>query len=97
MKTTLINPQMKTADGLVTVDHTRATLALELGIDRIPARIHQPTDVLPKSMTIPGRERFGSSKTWGEAIEYRASTQVPPLPPTGTTIPPTLPKSKVKT
>jgi hypothetical protein len=79
---------VKTADGLVTLDHTRAALALEAGITRIPANIHLATDLLPESML----GRFGPSTTWGEAAAYRASMQRPPLPPTGTTTPPKLPR-----
>ncbi|MBE2197081.1 MAG: hypothetical protein IAE79_00630, partial [Anaerolinea sp.] len=79
---------VSTPDGLVTVDHTRATIALEMNMQTVPARIHFPSDPLPSSMA----NRFGSSTTWGEAIAYRAANQIPPLSPTGTTIPPRLPK-----
>ncbi|TDH19697.1 hypothetical protein EXU57_22585, partial [Segetibacter sp. 3557_3] len=79
---------VETPVGLVTVDHTRAAVALELGITQIPARIHKLSETLPSEMA----GRFGNSKTWGDAIAYRASTQTPPLPPTGTTTPPKLPK-----
>ena len=78
---------VKTADGLVTVDHTRAAVALEQGIKSIPATLHLPTDPLPPSMI----GRFGNATTWGEAAAYRAARQRPPLPPTGTPIPPKLP------
>lgn len=76
-----------TVDGLVTVDHTRAAVALELGMDEIPARIHAPTELLPSNM----QGRFGNATTWGEAIAQRASSQHPSLPPTGTLTPPKLP------
>jgi hypothetical protein len=79
---------VQTSDGLVTVDHTRAVIALELNMESIPARIHLPSDPLPSSMS----GRFGSSTTWGEAIAYRAANQRPPLPPTGTTTIPRLPR-----
>jgi hypothetical protein len=85
---------VETADGLVTVDHTRAAIALELGMDRIPARIHQPDEPLPVDMI--RRARFKAAdgtvaKTWGEAIAIRAGRQRPPLPSTGTEHVPRLP------
>ncbi|MCE9573645.1 MAG: hypothetical protein K8W52_10855, partial [Deltaproteobacteria bacterium] len=79
---------VRTADGIATVDHTRAAVALELGIKSIPARVHLPGDALPATMT----GRFGSSTTWGQAVAFRVSRQKPPLPPTGTLTPPRLPK-----
>jgi filamentous hemagglutinin len=81
---------VRTADGLATVDHTRAAVALEQGITSIPARAHLPTDPLPTSMA----GRFGNATTWGEAVAYRAANQRPPLPPTGTPNPPKLPPPK---
>jgi uncharacterized Zn-binding protein involved in type VI secretion len=78
---------VRTSEGLVTVDHTRAAVAMELGIDTIPVRVHLPSSPLPPSMA----GRFGSARTWGEAIAHRAAMQRPPLPPTGTTVPPRLP------
>jgi len=83
---------VRTPDGLVTVDHTRAAIALEYGIKEIPVRVYMPDDLLPVSMTSGLRPRFGPSTTWGEAAAYRASRQVPPLPPTGTPTPPRLPR-----
>jgi hypothetical protein len=85
---------VNTADGLVTVDHTRAAVALEYGTTEIPVRVYLPDDLLPVGMTSGPRPRFGPSTTWGEAAAYRASRQVPPLPPTGTTTPPKLPRRK---
>ncbi|WP_127102301.1 MULTISPECIES: hypothetical protein [unclassified Asaia] len=79
---------IQTQDGLATVDHTRAAVALELGIDSIPARVHLPSEPLPTSMI----GRFGNASTWGEAAAYRAGNQRPPLGPTGTPTPPKLPK-----
>lgn len=79
-----------TNDGITTLDHTRAAVALEKGIPTIPANVHLPNDLLPTSMA----GRFGDAKTWGEAAAYRAGMQRPPLPPTGTTVPPRLPKPK---
>ena len=70
------------------VDHTRAAVALELGIESIPARVHLPGDVLPASMA----GRFGSATTWGDAAAFRAAGQRPPLLPTGTPTPPRLPR-----
>jgi len=81
---------VRTVDGLVTVDHTRAAVALEQGITSIPATVHLPTDLLPASMA----GRFGNATTWGEAAAYRAANQRPPLPPTGTPNPPKLPTPK---
>lgn len=78
---------VRTEDGLVTVDHTRAVIALELDLGPIPARVHMPSDPLPDDMI----GRFGSAKTWGDAAAFRAASQRPPLPPTGTTTVPRLP------
>ncbi|MEQ6352893.1 DUF6862 domain-containing protein [Ralstonia pseudosolanacearum] len=82
---------VQTAAGIVTVDHTRAAVALEQGITSIPARVHLPSAPLPADMA----GRFGSATTWGEAAAYRAANQRPPLPPTGTTTPPKLPVPKI--
>jgi filamentous hemagglutinin len=82
---------VQTADGIVTVDHTRAAIALEQGITSIPATVHLPSDPLPTDMV----GRFGSATTWGDAAAYRAANQRPPLPPTGTTTPPRLPAPKI--
>ncbi|MBU1218204.1 hypothetical protein KKF97_00200, partial [Myxococcota bacterium] len=79
---------VRTADGLVTLDHTRAGVALELGIKKIPVRVHLPSDPLPANMI----GRFGSAKTWGEAVVFRTANQRPPLPSTGTQTPPRLPR-----
>ena len=81
---------VSTSDGLVTVDHTRAAVALELGIEQIPVRVHLPNEPLPASMI----GRFGNATTWAEAAAYRAANQRPPLPPRGTTDPPRLPKAQ---
>ncbi|WP_196487177.1 DUF637 domain-containing protein, partial [Burkholderia territorii] len=82
---------VQTTDGIVTVDHTRAAIALEQGITSIPATLHLPTDPLPPDMV----GRFGNATTWGDAAAYRAANQRPPLPPTGTTTPPKLPKPRM--
>lgn len=84
---------VETNKGLVTVDHTRAAVALELGMEKIPAMIHHPAEPLPSKMVEIRRfvSREGKvATTWGEAIAYRASRQTPPLPPTGTKTPPRL-------
>ena len=77
---------VKTPSGMVTVDHTLAAVALELGMSKIPVRVHRPHDKLPQEMV----GRFGSSTTWGEAIAQRAGNQVPPPPANGTDIPPVI-------
>ena len=79
---------VQTNEGLVTIDNTRVAVAKELGIENIPARVHSPSESLPPDM----KGRFGSATTWGEAVTYRTSTQNPPLPPTGTTQMPRMPK-----
>jgi RHS repeat-associated protein len=91
---------VETPDGLVALDHTRAAVALELGIKQIPVRVHKPTDPLPADMISgPNGPRFSTASgdrfatTWGEAAAIRAGRQTPPLPPTGTTAPPRLPKN----
>ena len=90
---------VETPDGLVTLDHTRAAVALELGIKEIPVRVHKASDPLPAEMiTGPNGPRFtandgsGHATTWGEAAAIRGGNQNPPLPPTGTTTPPRMPK-----
>jgi RHS repeat-associated protein len=82
---------VQTSEGLVTLDHTRAVVAHELGIQRVPIRIHMPSEPLPPAML----ERFGPGvRTWGEAAAQRAARQRPPLPPTGTPTPPRLPEPR---
>lgn len=79
---------VQTLQGYTTVDNTRPAVAHELGIESIPARVHAPSDPLP-----PGdARRFGGASTWGEAAAYRASTQRPPLPRTGSPNLPRLPR-----
>lgn len=70
-------------EGLVTLDHARAAVALELGIGSIPVRVHGIDESLPSSMT----GRFGDSIIWGETVTYRSGNQNPKLPPLGTTTP----------
>lgn len=79
-----------TEQGLVTVDHTRAAVAIELNMTRVPVRIHLPGELLPPEML----GRFGNARTWGEAAAQRAAAQRPPLPPTGTPTPPRLPRPR---
>jgi RHS repeat-associated protein len=82
---------VETADGIVTLDHTRAAVALELGIRQIPVRVHQPQSLLPWSMRNSYWNRFGNTaRTWAEAVALRAFGQRPPLPNTGTPKPPKL-------
>jgi len=76
---------VETVDGIATVDHTRAAVALELGIRQIPVRVHRPQSLLPWSMRNWYWNRFGNTaSTWGEALALRAFGQRPPLPNTGT-------------
>ena len=83
---------VRTPDGLVTVDHTRAAVAVEKGVGTLQARVYEASDPLPKDML--ANKRFGDATTWGEAAAYRAGNQRPPLPPTGTKTIPKLPKPK---
>jgi hypothetical protein len=77
---------VRTPSGLVTIDNTRPAVAREFGIREVPARIHAMDEPLPPADS----GRFGGAKTWGEALKYRTSTQVPSLPPYGTPKPPKL-------
>ena len=70
-------------EGLVTLDHARAAITLELGIGSIPVRVHGIDESLPSSMT----GRFGDPIIWGETVAYRSENQNPKLPPLGTTTP----------
>jgi hypothetical protein len=83
---------VQTQEGLVTIDNTRPAVALELGIESIPARVHAPSDPVPPHMF----ERFGDAKTWGEVLARRVARQDPPLPPGGASTRPRLPKEKKK-
>jgi RHS repeat-associated protein len=84
---------VRTADGLVTVDHTRAAVALEQEITQVPVRIHAPGEALPADMlTRPWNRAGGTASTWGEAVALRGAGQSPPIGPTGTPTPPRLPK-----
>lgn len=88
---------VRTPDGVTTIDNTRVAVAREQGIESIPVRVHEPGEPLPPDMQ-PGPDgtggRFGSAKTWGEALANRTANQKPPLPPTGTDQPPRMPKPK---
>lgn len=80
-----------TEDGLVTLDHTRPAVALGLGMEDIPVRVHMPNEPLPPEMLGRPWNRFGqTAKTWGEAAALRGAGQTPPLGPTGTPTPPRL-------
>ena len=83
---------VRTPSGYVTVDHTRAAVALELGMETVPATVHEPSDLLPDSMIGRFQSKAGEiAKTWGEAAAFRASRQSPSLPPDGSPNPPKLP------
>lgn len=83
-------PKYQKLSGIVTVDHTRAAVALEQGITSILATLHFPSDLLRADMV----GRFESAATWGEAAAYRATNQRPPLSADGTSTPPKLPAPK---
>ena len=59
-------------EGLVTLDHARAAITLELGIGSIPVRVHGIDESLPSSMT----GRFGDSIIWGETVAYRSGIKI---------------------
>jgi hypothetical protein len=77
---------VKTDSGFVTIDNTRPAIMKDLNRTEIPAVVHSPSDKIPSSMD----GRFGNATTWGEAVEYRTSKQVPELPTSGTSKPPKL-------
>jgi len=80
-----------TEDGLVTVDHTSAAIALELGFKKIPVRLHMGDEPLPSEMlTRPWNRAGETAKTWGEAVAKRGAGQDPPIGPTGRKKPPKL-------
>jgi RHS repeat-associated protein len=84
---------VRTPDGLATLDHTRAAVALELQMRGIPARFHDPSDALPADLlTRPWNRAGDTARTWGEALMLRGAGQTPPIGPTGTPIPPRLPR-----
>jgi RHS repeat-associated protein len=86
---------VETPDGLATVDHTRAAVALEQNIPKIPVNVHQPDDPLPPDMANRPWDRDGTTaSTWGEALQTRGAGQDPPIGPTGSPDPPRLPRSK---
>jgi filamentous hemagglutinin len=86
---------VNTADGLATLDHTRAAVALEQGIKEVPVRIHLPDEPLPADMlTRPWNRAGDTAKTWGEALRLRGAGQSPPIGPTGSPTPPRLPRIK---
>lgn len=81
---------VKTEKGLVTVDNTRAAVALDEGINKITARVHFPNEPLPESIPIEFKARLGTAKTWGEVLASQTSHQKPPLSPLGSEKPPIL-------
>jgi hypothetical protein len=80
---------VRTPDGVTTIDNTRVAVARELGMDKIPVRVHDPNEPLPSDVL--KTERFGVAKTWGEALAHRTAHQRPALPPSGTLDPPRMP------
>jgi len=78
---------IETPRGLVTIDNTRIAVARELRIGEVPVKVRLPSDPLPSSML----GRFGNSRTWGEALQFRTGRQRPPLPTNGTLDPPRMP------
>jgi RHS repeat-associated protein len=58
-----------TTDGVVTLDNTRAAVAREVGMTRIPVTVHAPSDPLTRDNV----GRFGKATTWGEALDYRTA------------------------
>jgi filamentous hemagglutinin len=85
---------IRTPDGVTTIDNTRVAAARELGVDKIPVRVHDPNEQLPSDML--KTMRFGDAKSWGEALTYRTARQKPALPPTGTLDPPSMPGPRNK-
>jgi len=79
---------VKTPEGYVSIDNTRLLVARELGLEKVPVKIHSMGEPLPQSMA----GRFGDSTTWGEALHYRTSNQRPKLPYSGTNKSPRIPR-----
>ena len=80
---------VSTSRGVVTIDNTRVAVAQELGIERIPVRVHAPHELLPAGMR---NRRFGGDvSTWGEALRKRTGSQRPGLPYEGTAARPRMP------
>lgn len=82
---------VRTPNGIVAIDNTRAALAQELGMSRIPVRVWGMSDPLPSAMI--ENSRLGASQTWGEALALRMGRQNSPIGPGGTTQRPTMPGS----
>ena len=78
---------VETSRGVTAIDNTRLAVAREMGLTEIPVKVHLPSDSLPASMA----GRFGTAKTWGEALQFRTGMQTPPLPFEGTMNPPRMP------
>ena len=78
-------------DGLVTLDHTRAAVALEQEIPQIPVRVHAPMDPLPADMlSRPWNQSGATATAWGEVFRLRGAGQTPPIGLTGSPTPPRL-------
>jgi RHS repeat-associated protein len=85
---------VSTPEGLVTVDHTRAAVAVEQGITQVPVRIHAPDEALPPDMVgRPWNQAGDTASTWGGVVAVRGAGQSPPIGPTGTSTPPRLPRT----
>ena len=80
-----------TNHGLVVLDNTRPAVALELGMQDIPVRVHMPDEPLPPEMLGWTWNKLGqTAKTWGEAARLRGAAQDRTIGPTGSPTPPTL-------
>ena len=65
---------VQTPRGLVTLDHTRALVALEQGISSIPARVHSLDEALPADMLTREWNRAGDiAQTWGRGSPNQSS------------------------
>ena len=86
-----------TSKGPVTLDNTRPTLALQLGVKVITARIRTMQEPLPPTFPSRRLDFFNGKakelglpppKTWGDLLRIRIQDN--DLPIEGTTTPPTL-------
>ncbi|MFQ3657385.1 MAG: hypothetical protein SNJ54_00405 [Anaerolineae bacterium] len=73
---------VRVGDILTTIDNTRVAVAQELGISWIVVRINEVDETLPEHMI--AIQRFGSARTWREALAFRLASQRPPLTMPGT-------------
>jgi phage-related protein len=71
---------VRTPNGIVMIDNTRAAVALDLGIKEIPILVHDAGDLisdLDNPILAGGQRRFGNVRTWGEALDARIAAQLP--------------------